>query len=64
MKRYQILLGDELDKAYGEIAEELGMSMEQVLSSVVQLYAQRLTLQEYESICDTARIENYSKRSV
>lgn len=59
MSRYQIMLTPDLEESYQMIAEQLEMSMEQVLSSVVQIYAECLTLQPFEGVCDVGRVRNY-----
>lgn len=61
MNRYQIMLSTDLEKTYEMIAEQLGMSMEQVLSSVAQIYAERLTLMSLDSVCDVGRVRNYEE---
>ncbi len=62
MSRYQVMLTPELDAACQEVANDLNMSMEQVLSSAVQLYMQRLTLESYQSFTDIDRARDYRQR--
>lgn len=63
MNRYQIMLSSDLEEAYRMIAEHLDMSMEQVLSSAVQIYAERLTLESFNGVCDTGRVRDYVEQS-
>lgn len=62
MSRYQIMLTPELDIAYQSVANELNMSVEQVLSSAVQIYMERLTLENYESFANVERVRNYKDK--
>ena len=49
MKFYIINISNELEEKYNLIAEELDISMEQVLSEAVQLYAEHLTLEKFSN---------------
>lgn len=63
MSRYQVMLSPDLEETYQMMAENLGMSMEQVLSSAVQIFAERLTLQAFTGVCDTGRVCDYVDQS-
>lgn len=62
MNRYQIMLTPDLDEAYHTISNDLNMSMEQVLSSALQLYMERLTLECYESIANIEQLRSYKQK--
>lgn len=63
MSRYLIMLTPDLEETYQTMAKDLGMSMEQVLSSAVQIFAERLTLQAFVGVCDTGRVCDYVEQS-
>lgn len=63
MSRYQIMLSPDLEETYQMMAEDLEMSMEQVLSSAVQIYAERLTLQTFDGVCNAERVHGYVEKS-
>ena len=56
MERYQVLLSSELSEAYQTMADQLGMSVEQILSAAVHIYAEWLNQKTYEEICDLSRL--------
>lgn len=56
MGRYQVLLTPELETAYGVIARDLEMSMEQTLTAALQLYVKNLLLEELPGIADESRL--------
>lgn len=62
MNRYQIMLTPDLDEAYRAVSNDLNMSMEQVLSSAVQLYMEHLTLESYESFANIERMRGYREK--
>lgn len=66
MKRYQVMLSTELAELYEGLSEQAGMSVEQTLSSVLQLYAESLTQRAFESICNAGRLrsieESYKRK--
>lgn len=62
MNRYQVMLSDDLDAACRVVADEFDMSMEQVLSSAVQLCMERLTLESYESFVNVEPLRDYKGR--
>lgn len=63
MSRYMIILTPDLEETYQMMVEDLGMSMEQVLSSAVQIYAERLTLQAFDGVCNAERVRDYVEQS-
>lgn len=63
MNRYQIMLTPDLDEAYRLVSNDLNMSMEQVLSSAVQLYMEHLTLESYESFANIERVRGYREKT-
>lgn len=63
MNRYQVILPPHLDVACRTIANELNMSMEQMLSSAVQLYVENLTRESYESFANIDRVREYKLHS-
>lgn len=56
MCQYQIILTPDLENACHAVANELDLSIEQLLSAAVQLSMERLTLEQYESAADLDRI--------
>lgn len=62
MSRYQIMLSPDLDEACRAVSNDLNMSMEQVLSSAVQLYMEHLTLESYDSFVNIERVRAYSEK--
>lgn len=63
MNRYQVILTPDLDKACRTVSNDLNMSMEQVLSSVIQLYMEHLTQESYESFANIARVRGYMEKA-
>lgn len=56
MTGYRILLSDELETAYEQVAENLGVSMEQTLTGALQLFMERMTLEHFPGVADDSKL--------
>ncbi|RPF47676.1 hypothetical protein EDD70_0474 [Hydrogenoanaerobacterium saccharovorans] len=63
MSGYRVVLPNELEDAYQIIADHLSISMEQVLTSALQIYIEKLTLEKHSGIVDDQPIRTYMDRA-
>lgn len=57
MDRYSVILSSDLAGFYQSVSDNLDMSVEQVLSGALQLYAERLSLLSFEAVTNTKQLE-------
>lgn len=61
MNGYRVLLTVELEEAYKNVSESLGLSMEQTLTGALQVFMERLTLETRPGLADDSKLREITR---